>query len=117
MSKVALKGHASLADLCARTIESTERAGALKGFFSRLTDGKARQAQSDLHVLSTFLAESTDTGSNPEDWAHSPHSLRQVAEAVLRRLSDAHDTAQPLMIRALIIIAIGQILSPTFEPA
>lgn len=117
VSRDALRAHASLSDLCRIAIGCAERAGALKGFFSRLMDDKAGQARSDLHALSAFLAEKTDAESEPEAWARSPDRLRQVAEAVIRCLSNDHETWAPVMIRALIVIAIGQILAPVIEAA
>jgi hypothetical protein len=110
MSRSILKMHASLTDLCRPAIGSAERAGAQKGFFSRLLDSKASQARSDARVLSAFLAENRDSEAERAAWAQHPHLLRTVGEAIIRRLSD-DPTQAPLLIRGLVVIAIGQILA------
>jgi hypothetical protein len=107
-----LRAHASLSDLCSQAIACAQRAGALKGFLSRLMDDTARQARSDLNLLSSYLADKQNSGPDA-----APHLLRQLAEAVIRRLSADPETGEPLLVRALIIIAIGQIPAPALESA
>jgi len=111
VSRDVLKTHASLADLCRLAIGCAERAGAEKGFFSRLLDSKASQARSDLRVLSAFLAENRDADAERAAWGQHPHLLRTVAEAIIRRLSDDPEIQAAVLIRALVVIAVSQILA------
>ena len=102
---------ASLAALCRQTLACAERAGANKGFFSRLMDGQARQAHADHDLLSTYLKEKNDIAAETKGWTQSPLMLHQVAEAIIRRLSADAETGAPVLIRALVVIAIGRTLS------
>lgn len=107
---------ASLADLCRRAMGCAERAGAGKGLFSRLLDAPARRAHADQQTLSAYLAKPSDAGLEAQAWAKTPQVMRNVAETVVRRLSEDAETEAPILVRALIVITVGQILARVDAP-
>lgn len=107
---------ASLAHLCRNAAACAERAGANKGFFSRLLDGPARQARADFDILSAYLAGQPDAKSEPDKWSQSPQVLKHAAEALIRRLSLDGQIEAVRLIRVLIVVAVGRILAAGTAP-
>lgn len=102
--------EAGLGALVASAAEAARKRGAGKGFFGRLFDGVARQAAADLAVLEGYLHGGAEVAAEEEKWRQQPQVLRQVAQAALRQLSGGSE-GQEMVIRLLVVVAIGQVLS------
>ena len=102
---------ASLAHLGQMAAACAERGGAGKGFFSRLLDGKASQARTDLDRITAYLAGQHAAKGEPTAWSQSPQVMKQLSESLIRCLSIDSQTEAVCLVRALIIVAVGQALA------
>ncbi len=101
---------ASLAEPARVAIAATERREAGKGFFHRLFDGAARRAHADLRILAEYCASPCRSADESGNWAQRPEAMRQVAEALVRRLSAEGAAASATLVRALVAAGIGSLL-------
>ncbi len=102
---------ASLAEMARLAIAAGERSGAGKGFWQRLVDGAARRAHADLGTLAAYCASPSTIADEGGNWAQRPEVMRQVAEALVRRLSIERDGT--IVVGALVAAGIGRLLAAT----